>query len=90
MGHLGEQGPQGLEGSTFGAYRILERVGAGGMGVVYRADDKRLNRTVAIKALSRTMASDPLARKTVLREARRACRVSHPYVATVLDVLDVP
>ena len=90
MGHLGEQGPQGLEGSTFGAYRILERVGAGGMGVVYRADDKRLNRMVAIKALSRTMASDPLARKTVLREARRACRVSHPYVATVLDVLDVP
>ncbi len=90
LGHLGEHGPQGLEGRTFGAYQILERVGAGGMGVVYRADDKRLNRTVAIKALSRTMASDALARKTVLREARRACRVSHPYVATVLDVLDVP
>ncbi len=90
MGHLGEQGPPNLVGRTFGAYRILERVGAGGMGVVYRADDKRLNRTVAIKALSRTMASDALARKTVLREARRACRVSHPYVATVLDVLDVP
>ena len=90
MGLRGEQGDRGLEGRTLGTYRILERIGAGGMGVVYRADDKRLNRTVAVKALSRSVPSESRARNFVLREARRACRVSHPYVATVLDVLDLP
>jgi serine/threonine-protein kinase len=71
-----------------GAYRIHELIGRGGMGEVYRADDTRLGRAVAVKVLPDRLADQPGSRKRFLREARFACRVVHPYVATVFDVIE--
>src|SRR5262245_14889942 len=59
-----------LTGLRFGAYRVAERVGEGGMGVVYRAEDTRLGRTVAVKALPLTLARDPHRRARFEHEAR--------------------
>ena len=76
------------EGDVLAGYRVVERVGRGGMGDVYRAWDDRLQRPVAIKAARPVAAFDDLARKRFLRETRMACRVNHPFVATVYDVLE--
>jgi TolB-like protein len=67
-------------------YNILERVGAGGMGEVYRARDTRLGRTVAIKVLPDAVAHDPERRERFLREARAAATISHPSIATLFEV----
>lgn len=77
-----------LVGATLGSYRVTDRIGAGGMGVVYRAKDLRLDRTVAVKALPELAGSDPVARKKLMDEARRGSRVTSPYVATVFDVVE--
>jgi serine/threonine protein kinase/tetratricopeptide (TPR) repeat protein len=77
-----------LSGKRVGPYVVEERVGLGGMGEVYRARDERLGRFVAIKALAPALSTDEFARRRFLRETRLACRVTHPYVATVHDVLD--
>jgi hypothetical protein len=71
-------------GSTFGQYRIDALLGRGGMGVVYRAFDKNLSRTVAIKFLSPEVA-DPDARRRFQREAQMASSLNHPYILTVHD-----
>ena len=82
-------GPEGsLVGVTLGSYRVTGKIGAGGMGVVYRAEDLRLGRTVAVKALPETTESDAAARRKMMNEARRASRVASPYVATVFDVVE--
>ena len=77
-------------GDSVGPYVIQSRLGAGGMGQVYRAHDARLGRDVALKQLSdRSLASD-LARRRVLQEARAAAALSHPHIAAIFDVLDTP
>jgi eukaryotic-like serine/threonine-protein kinase len=66
-------------------FRPLERLGAGGMGVVYRAQDEKLLRIVALKVLAKTRAGDDTVRKRFLREARIAAGISHPNVAAIYE-----
>jgi eukaryotic-like serine/threonine-protein kinase len=73
-------------GRRLGQYRIESRLGAGGMGEVYRARDERLDRDVAIKLLPRATLDDPTARARLLREARAAAALNHPNVCTVFEV----
>src|SRR6266436_5218401 len=70
-------------GSHLAHYRILERVGAGGMGVVYRAHDEQLERDVAIKVLLAGSLEDPAARKRFKQEALVLARINHPNIATL-------
>ena len=69
-----------------GDYEILERIGQGGMGVVFRARDTRLDRVVALKALSESLAADPESRARLVREARAEATLSHPNIATCFEV----
>jgi eukaryotic-like serine/threonine-protein kinase len=72
-------------GQTLGHYRIIEKLGAGGMGVVYRACDERLERDVAIKVLPAGALADEEARKSFRREAMALSKLNHPNVATIHD-----
>ncbi|HYW47238.1 MAG TPA: protein kinase [Bryobacteraceae bacterium] len=72
-------------GESLGHYRILEKIGAGGMGVVYRARDERLERDVAIKVLPAGMLSDENARKRFRKEALALSHLNHPNIATIHD-----
>jgi len=71
---------------SLGQYKILERIGAGGMGDVYRARDTRLGRTVAIKVLAASVANDPDRRDRFMREARASAALSHPNIAALYEV----
>ena len=73
-------------GERIGPYTILELLGAGGMGQVYKAYDNRLDRQVAVKFLARAIASDPAAQQRFDREARAASALNHPNICTVHDV----
>jgi serine/threonine-protein kinase len=75
-----------LTGQTISHYRIREAVGQGGTGVVYRADDPRLSRQVAVKVLAERFADDADALRRFLAEARAACALNHPGICTVYDV----
>jgi len=72
-------------GQRLGHYRILERIGAGGMGVVYRARHEGLERDVALKILSAGALADERERKRFRREALALSKVSHPHIAAVYD-----
>ncbi len=72
-----------LEGRTLGHYRIVERLGAGGMGEVYRARDERLDREVAIKVLPEAVANDPDRMRRFEREAKALAALNHPNIATI-------
>lgn len=71
-----------------GQYKILDRIGAGGMGEVYRARDTRLGRTVAIKVLPDAIASDVLRRDRFMADARAAAQLSHPNIATAYEAAE--
>jgi serine/threonine protein kinase len=71
-------------GTKVGFYEIVAPLGAGGMGVVYRALDTRLNRSVAIKFISDELA-DRVARRRFQREAQMASALNHPHILTVYD-----
>ena len=74
------------EGDAVGPYQIRERIGVGGMGEVYRAIDRRLNRTVAIKVIPAAMAGDAARRERFRREARTISSLNHPHICTIYDV----
>jgi eukaryotic-like serine/threonine-protein kinase len=76
-------------GKTFAHYSILEKAGAGGMGVVFRARDETLHRDVALKLPSTTSPMDAEARSLVLREARAASALNHPHICTIYEVGEV-
>src|SRR5262245_5225658 len=67
-------------------YRIESELGRGGMGVVYRAFDERLQRAVAIKVLAEEIAADPLRRHSILDEARASSALTHPGIITIYEV----
>ncbi|MEP6917694.1 MAG: serine/threonine-protein kinase [Acidobacteriota bacterium] len=81
--------PASLAGTNVGSYFIVEEIGRGGMGVVYAADDRRLGRAVALKALAPEFTRDPVRRARLTREARAAAALSHPAIATIFALEEI-
>ena len=81
-------GSQDLTGVCVGRFAVRALLGSGGMGEVYRADDTRLKRPVALKRVSRKLGADPSARQRIFKEAERASALNSPHIAAVYDVLE--
>src|SRR5258708_31273222 len=75
-----------MVGQTILQYQLLQKLGAGGMGEVYKAQDTRLNRIVAIKVLPAAVSSDADRRRRFLQEAQAASGLNHPNIITIYDI----
>src|SRR5579863_7154786 len=68
-------------------YQLIEKIGAGGMGEIYKAQDSRLNRLVAVKILSPGMSADPERKRRFFQEAQAASALNHPNIITLYDIV---
>jgi serine/threonine protein kinase len=78
---------ESIVGQTVSHYVLLEKLGAGGMGEIYKARDSRLNRIVAVKVLAPGRTRDPERRRRFIQEAQSASGLNHPNIITIHDIL---